>query len=72
MVIGAYGEVYSCYHKETTNVRAVKILMRSAIEEDDLERFLREINILKMMDHPNIVRLFEVFQDNKRYYLVTE
>lgn len=33
---------------------------------------LQEFSILKNMDHPNIVRLFELFQDEKNYYLVTE
>ena len=31
-----------------------------------------EVNILKTLDHPNIVKLYELFQDNKNYYLVTE
>lgn len=31
-----------------------------------------EINILKELDHPNIVRMYEFFEDEKRYYLVTE
>jgi len=35
-------------------------------------RFFYEIEILKNLDHPNIVRLHEVFEDDKRYYLVTE
>ncbi len=70
--LGAYGEVYGCYHKETAAARAVKIMPKSAIDADDLERFFCEINILKMMDHPNIVRLYEVYEDSKRYYLVTE
>ena len=53
-------------------VRAVKVMDKTAIEESEMERFLTEINILKMMDHPNIVKLYEVLQDKKRYYLVTE
>lgn len=48
------------------------MLQKTAIDENEKERFLREINILKMMDHPNIVRLFETYSDSKRYYLVTE
>ena len=52
--------------------RAVKVMDKTAIEETEKERFLCEINILKMMDHPGIVKLYEVFQDKKRYYLVTE
>lgn len=31
-----------------------------------------EINILKTMDHPNIVKLYEAYQDKKRYFIVTE
>lgn len=45
---------------------------KTAIDESETERFLTEINILKIMDHPNIVKLYEVFQDKKYYYLVTE
>ena len=33
---------------------------------------MHEIDILKQMDHPNIVRLFEVYQDHKRYFIITE
>jgi serine/threonine protein kinase len=34
--------------------------------------FQEEIAILSKLDHPNILKLYEVFQDDKRYYLVTE
>ena len=70
--VGAYGEVYVCKSKTTRQVRAVKVLEKTAIEDSEKERFMSEINILKIMDHPNIVKLYEVFQDKKRYYLVTE
>ena len=70
--IGAFGEVYICIHRQAGFTRAVKVLQKSAIDESDRERFLCEINILKIMDHPNIVRLYETYSDNKRYYLVTE
>lgn len=33
---------------------------------------LKEFDILRKMDHPNIVKLFELYQDKKNYYLVTE
>lgn len=42
------------------------------LDEVEKERLLREINILKMLDHPNIVHLYEIYEDEKRYYLVTE
>jgi len=31
-----------------------------------------EINILRELDHPNIVKMYEFFEDEKRYYIVTE
>ena len=34
--------------------------------------FKYEINILKKLDHPNIIKLYEIFEDSNRYYLVTE
>jgi calcium-dependent protein kinase len=70
--LGAYGEVYICYHREAGYARAVKILPKGAISECERKRFFREMSILKMMDHPNIVRLYETYSDSKRYYLVTE
>jgi calcium-dependent protein kinase len=37
-----------------------------------LERFKQEIAIMKMMDHPNIIKLYETFEDNRNIYLVME
>ena len=70
--IGAYGEVYVCYQRQSANPRAVKVLQKVAIDEKEKERFVHEISVLKIMDHPNIVRLYETYADSKRYYLVTE
>lgn len=50
----------------------MKIIKKSFLKGKEETRFLTEIEILKTMDHPNIVRLFEVYQDPKRYFIVTE
>jgi len=42
------------------------------LERTQEEQLLSEISILKQMDHPNILKLYEFFQDPKRYFLVTE
>lgn len=31
-----------------------------------------EVNVLRKFDHPNILKLFEIYEDSKNYYLVTE
>jgi len=38
----------------------------------DLERFLREGEALKLLNHPNIVKLLDMFQEDERHYLVME
>ena len=39
----------------------------------DLEnKFANEVAILKKLDHPNIIRLYEQFKDESHYYLVEE
>lgn len=33
---------------------------------------IQEVNILKNLDHPNIVNIYELYQDEHQYYLITE
>ncbi len=42
------------------------------MSQDEEQNFKYEINILKELDHPNIIKLFEIFEDDKKYYLITE
>lgn len=61
-----------CSNRKTGAIRAVKIIRKDSLDAKEKARFFQEIDILRQLDHPNIVRLYEVFQDEKRYYLVTE
>jgi calcium-dependent protein kinase len=53
--------VRKCLHKETKALRAVKIINKKYLAENEKERLLGEINILKQLDHPNILKLYEFF-----------
>jgi calcium-dependent protein kinase len=66
---GAYGCVYKALHKKSKLVRAVKAIKRKHVDE---VAFNMEISILKMLDHPNIIRLFECYYDNNYYYMIEE
>lgn len=66
---GNYGTVHSCVHHETGDIRAVKILKKEKIVDS---AFRNEIDTLKELDHPNILRIFETFEDDKNYFVVTE
>lgn len=42
------------------------------MHQDDKARLQYEIDILKNLNHPNIVRLFEVYEDDNHIFIVTE
>ena len=67
---GGYGKVYEVKNKKTGEIRACKHLSKLNIK--NLEKFRREIEILKKMDHPNIIKLFEVFESDRSIYLIME
>ena len=70
---GAFGEVYLVRHNITGTIRAMKVIDKNN-EEEQLtdEEILNEINILKKIDHPNIVKIFEFYSNKSTYYLILE
>ena len=70
---GSFAAVYSVENKITGEIRAMKIINKSAScsIEDDKEIF-NEINILRTMDHPNILKIFEFYSNKESYSIVTE
>lgn len=69
---GAYGRVQKCHRKGTLEARAVKIIEKRWMNDQERVRLQYEVNILKNLNHPNIVRLYEVFEDKSLIWLVTE
>ena len=67
---GWYGKVYEVKNKKTGEIRACKHLSKLSIK--NLEKFQREINILIKTDHPNIIKLYEIFESQRSLYLVME
>ena len=67
---GAYGKIYKVKNKQSGDIRAMKQIIKSKIT--DMTKFQTEIKILSKVDHPNIVRLYEVIEDDKYYNLLQE
>ena len=59
-------------NKKTGEKVAIKIIIKENLKEDELLGLQNEIDILTNVDHPNIVKLYEVFEDDNSYYLVME
>eukprot|EP00347_Sterkiella_histriomuscorum_P012164 403369649 len=70
---GAFGTVQVCYYKKQQNQkRAVKMIKKDFLLFQDDVRLRYEIDILRYLDHPNILRLYEIYEDRHNIYLVTE
>ena len=66
---GAYGSVYKVQQKHTNYLRAVKAIKKKLVDSTE---FYNEIEVLKALDHPNIIKLFDCYQDKSYYYMVEE
>jgi len=67
---GSYGSVSKCVNKFTKTTRAIKTIKKAQMKNTD--RFKQEIAIMKRMDHPNIIKLYETFEDHRNIYLIME
>ena len=69
---GAFAKVKVATRIETGKKYAVKTVDKLQLMEQERVRLKYEIAILKTLNHPNIVRLFEVYESRSRINLVTE
>ena len=53
-------------------MRALKTIQKKDLPKEDELKLFSEMNLLRILDHPNIIKLIELFQDDKNYYLITE
>mmetsp|Transcript_19140 Transcript_19140/g.34908 ORF Transcript_19140/g.34908 Transcript_19140/m.34908 type:complete len:506 (-) Transcript_19140:2424-3941(-) len=69
---GTFGIVYRAKSLETQHLRAVKMIFKAKVKAEDMLQFTAEIEVLRTLDHPNILKLYEFYEDSKCFYLVTE
>ena len=69
---GKFGLVKLGIHKKTGQKVAIKIMKKSTMDSSDLELVRTEIEILKICQHPNIIRLYNVFENADYLYIIME
>lgn len=67
---GHYGVVRKCMNRETGEWFAIKSIKKSKVSK--FEVLKREVEILKEVKHPNIIKLIEIHEDTKYLHLITE
>ena len=70
---GTFGTVYKVLNKKTGIIRAMKVIPKNNLKcgftDEDI---IQEIDILKKLQHPHIIRIFEFYNFKKNYYLINE
>ncbi|XP_059139871.1 uncharacterized protein LOC131928009 isoform X2 [Physella acuta] len=69
---GNFAVVKLATHNVTKTKVAIKIVDKTQLDEDNLGKIYREIEIMKLLRHPHIIRLYQVMQSERMLYLVTE
>ncbi|XP_025070081.1 MAP/microtubule affinity-regulating kinase 4 isoform X3 [Alligator sinensis] len=69
---GNFAKVKLARHILTGREVAIKIIDKTQLNPTSLQKLFREVRIMKGLNHPNIVKLFEVIETEKTLYLVME
>lgn len=69
---GTYSEVFEAKHKVSSMERCIKVTHKKNLENTSNGTIFEEIKILSEIDHPNIMRVFEYYQDQNYIYTVAE
>jgi len=71
--VGAFGAVYRCTSKLTGEERALKMMCKNRPEADKADNaVVNEIEVMIRLDHPNVAKFYEFFEDRRYIYLVEE
>uniref|UniRef100_A0A673M9Y8 non-specific serine/threonine protein kinase n=1 Tax=Sinocyclocheilus rhinocerous TaxID=307959 RepID=A0A673M9Y8_9TELE len=69
---GNFAVVKLATHMITRAKVAIKIVDKTQLDDENLKKIFREVQIMKMLRHPHIIRLYQVMETERMIYLVTE
>lgn len=66
------GAIWLAKHKLTQTLRTMKIINKEVSNDESESKILKQINVLKKIDHPNIVKVFEFYNEPTKLYIIQE
>jgi serine/threonine protein kinase len=69
---GSFSRVYQGYHVTTKQSVAIKKISKDSLKKISTMRLNKEIELIKKLDHPNIVKFFDVLHYNNDIYIISE
>ena len=69
---GTYSKAFKAKHKLTKAIRCVKKIPKKDLADEDQKKLIQEVTILKTLDHPNILKVIEFYQNERFFFIVTE
>uniref|UniRef100_A0A8C5PRX2 non-specific serine/threonine protein kinase n=1 Tax=Leptobrachium leishanense TaxID=445787 RepID=A0A8C5PRX2_9ANUR len=69
---GNFAVVKLARHRVTNTQVAIKIIDKTRLDRENLEKIYREVQIMKTLRHPHIIRLYQVMETKDMIYIVTE
>ncbi len=66
---GKFGLIRLVKNKETGETCCLKIMNKKSMNNNDLQELKTEVEIMKICQHPNIVKLYDIFEDQENKYL---
>ncbi|XP_016948586.1 serine/threonine-protein kinase par-1 [Drosophila biarmipes] len=69
---GNFAVVKLARHRITKNEVAIKIIDKSQLDQTNLQKVYREVEIMKRLKHPHIIKLYQVMETKNMIYIVSE
>ena len=69
---GRFAHVFKGIHKQSQRIVAIKILEKENLSSQEMDMIQNEIEILKICQHPHILKLYDVIENDEKLYIITE
>nr|XP_007967643.2 serine/threonine-protein kinase SIK1 [Chlorocebus sabaeus] len=69
---GNFAVVKLARHRVTKTQVAIKIIDKTRLDSSSLEKIYREVQLMKLLNHPHIIKLYQVMETKDMLYIVTE